>query len=103
MNGLHQQIEAKRREITANEATFGDPDASAEATHDAFEKRQRLNRELDSLSFAAHAAENAATWNAEMITKLNASPVKTAELMLAIRDFETAGFRLRQHLGPLPA
>lgn len=102
MNGLHQQIEAKRKEIAASEATAADENASPAASHDAFEKLPQLRRQLDSLCFAAHDGENAASLTAELIAKLAESPVKTAELMLAIRDFETAGFRLRQHLGQKP-
>jgi hypothetical protein len=37
-----------------------------------------------------------------MIGKLSSCPARSAELMLAIRDLETAGFRLRQHLGTKP-
>ncbi len=102
MTGLHQQIEAKRREIAGSRATLDDQDASPQSSHDAFERMPRLERELDELCTSAHTGENAATQVDEMIGKLSLSPSKSAELVLAIRDLETAGFRLRQHLGPKP-
>lgn len=98
-NGLHQQVTAKRAELMKARATANDPDASAQESHEAFEKLPRLQRELEALCQSAHVGEHAAAVNETLIGKLNASPVKSAELQLSIRDLETAGFRLRQHLG----
>ena len=102
MNGLHQRIASKRAEIASCRATLADADASPQASHDAFERLPRFERELEELCQSAHAGEHAAAVMGALIGKLNASPVKSAELQLSIRDLETAGFRLRQHLGTEP-
>ncbi len=102
MKGLHQQIAAKRSDISGDRAKANDPEASAGESHDALERLPRLERQLADLSTSSHIGENAAAQTEEMIGKLRESPVITAELQLAIRDLETAGFRLRQHLGAKP-
>lgn len=100
MNGLHQQIEAKRREITAAQATLDDQDASPQSSHDALERMPRLRRELEQLCVCAHKGEHAI---GEMRWALNAMvnemPVKGRELSLAITHAEDAITRLRNHLG----
>ncbi len=102
MNGLHQRIASKLAEIASCRATLADADASPEASHDAFERVPRFVRELEELCQSAHTGENAAAVMGALIGKLHASSVKSAEMMLCIRDLETAGFRLRQHLGTEP-
>jgi hypothetical protein len=100
--GIHQRIAFKRAEISGSRATANDAEASAAESHDAFERLPRLERELEDLCQSAHTGENAAEQTDEMIGKLSSCPARSAELMLAIRDLETAGFRLRQHLGTKP-
>jgi hypothetical protein len=102
MNGLHQQLAAKRRDIAGLRATANDADASPEASHYAFECLPRQERELAGLCNSAFTGELVAEEISKAIAKLHASPVKSAELQLSIRDLETAGFRLRQHLGTAP-
>ena len=102
MNGIHQRIESKLTEIASANATLQADDATPAESHDAFERLPRLKKELQELCAAGHVASVVAFDTARAIEKLNASPVKSAELQLAIRDLETAGFRLRQHLGPAP-
>lgn len=102
MSGLHQRIAYKRAEIESARATSNDPAASAQASHDAFEKLPRLDKELQDLFVSEGIGEGVATAIEQMIGALNKSPVKSAEMQLAVRDFETAGFRLRQHLGTKP-
>ena len=100
MNGLHQQVEAKRAELLKARATANDSDASPQESHDAFEKIQRLERELEALCVSAHKGEAAV---AEMRWALNAMvnemPCKGRELSLAVTHCEDAITRLRQHLG----
>ncbi len=102
MSGLHQRIAFKRVEIAGSRATANDADASPQASHDAFERLPRLERELADLCNSAFTGELVAEEISKGIAKLHASPVKSAELQLSIRDLETAGFRLRQHLGTEP-
>lgn len=102
MSGIHHRIAYKKAEILGSRSTANDPDASAQASHDAFEKLPRLEKELQDLLVSEGLGEGSATGIGQMIEALNQSPVKSAELQLCIRDLETAGFRLRQHLGPAP-
>jgi hypothetical protein len=102
MIGLHQRIAFKRAEIEGSRATANDADASPAASHDAFERLPRLERELTDLCNSAFTGELAAEDIGKWIAKLHGCPVKSAEMMLCIRDLETAGFRLRQHLGTEP-
>lgn len=102
MNGIHQRVADKLAEILGSRSTANDPDASAQASHDALERLPRLQRELEDLSRTAFIGEGVADKIDHAIARLQESNVKTAELQLAIRELETAGFRLRQHLGTIP-
>lgn len=102
MSGIHQRISFKLAEIAGADGTLQDADASPAASHEAFERLPRLKTELEELCHSAHVGASVAFDIEQGIAKLNGSPVKSAELQLAIRDLETAGFRLRQHLGPAP-
>lgn len=99
MSGIHQRVAFKLAEILGSRSTANDPDASAQASHDAFERLPRLERELEDLSRTARIGEGVVDEIDQSIARLNESPVKSAELQLCIRELEVAGFRLRQHLG----
>jgi hypothetical protein len=100
--GLHEQIGQQREPLKRNRAVAADPDASPQAQHNAEFSIGSLERTLDPLCRSAHTGENAAAQLDEIHAKLSAMPSGSAELTLAIRDLETASFRLRRHLGAKP-
>lgn len=97
--GLHQQISQTRRHLGQLRTLAADSDASPRTKHDANSEAARQQRNLGILSDSVRTGEEVASGIEAMLEKLQTMPSQSAELTLAIRDLETAGFRLRQHLG----
>jgi hypothetical protein len=98
MNGLHQQLAAKRRQIAADEATVA-ADEHLHATHQAKERLPRLRAEAATLETDIELGEAA---HHQMTTALsNMRTIGNGDGLLsqAITEQKTAIWWLRDHLG----
>ena len=100
--GLHQEIAEFRTGIARDWVTAKSIHADPRDAHEAEVRVQHYQRKLEVACRAAHVGEAQAENIAEVIGKLKESDRRSDELTLAIRDLESAGFRLRQHLGEQP-
>ncbi len=101
MNGLHQQLEAKRRQIAADEKTV-EEDAYLHETHLAKERLPRLRSEACTLETDIELGEAAAVQIRQGLNNARTIATGGRELALAMTYLETAEWRLRCHLGTKP-
>lgn len=102
MKGLHQEIADLRQWIAQEWVTAKSIHADPRDAHEAEFRAKEHERKLGIACAAAHLSEAQFEKLAEVEARLRESQRTSPELTLAIRDLETAGFRLRQHLGQKP-
>jgi hypothetical protein len=102
MKGLHQEIAELREWIAREWVTARSIHSDPRDAHEAEARAKEHERKLAIACEAAHLGEAQFARLAEAEQKLRQSPRNSPELTLAIRDLETAAFRLRQHLGTAP-
>ena len=101
MNGLHQQLEAKRRQIASDEAIIDSHD-NLQAKFDARERLPRLRNEAALLDTDIELGEAAAGQLKHALFHARTINNGGRELALAMTYLETAAWRLRCHLGNKP-
>jgi len=102
VKGLHQEIAELRTGIAREWVTARSIHSDPRDAHEAEARAIEYQRKLEIACQAAHLGEAQAEKIEDAAARLRESGRGSAELTLAIRDLESAGFRLRQHLGKQP-
>jgi hypothetical protein len=99
MKGLHQEIAELRQWIASEWVTARSIHSDPRDAHEAEARAKEHERKLGIACQAAHVGEAQAAKIEDAAARLRESGRRSEALTLAIMDLETAGFRLRQHLG----